>query len=133
MSKRLQVLLDGTDLREIRQAESAVQGTEARWLFPGQGELCIAQDTVQKAFKKALRAAGIRKVRPHDLRHTYATLAIMAGVALLSVSRQLGHSSISVTADTYCHALPGGNRAAAEALEEALTRAQTHPPRALSV
>mgnify|MGYP001596272611 FL=1 len=86
---------------------------------------------LQRAFRRALRAAGIRKVRPHDLRHTYATLAIMAGVPLLTVSRQLGHASIAITADVYAHAVPGGNRAAAEAMEEALSRAQTHPPRAL--
>ncbi len=76
-----------------------------------------------------LRAAGIRKIRPHDLRHTYATLAIQAGVPLLAVSRQLGHSSIAITADLYTHAVPGGNRAAAEALEAVLAGNQTQPPR----
>lgn len=119
-------------VRQTRQAEAAYTGTEARWLFPGKVEgMPLSPDRVQRAFRRALRAAGIRKVRPHDLRHTYATLAIMAGVPLLTVSRQLGHASIAITADVYAHAVPGGNRAAAEAMEEALSRAQTHPARAL--
>ncbi len=88
----------------------------------------VTPETVRGIFWKALRAAGIRKIRPHDLRHTYATLAIQAGVPLLTVSRQLGHASISTTADLYTHAVPGSNRAAAEALEAILTGNQTQPP-----
>lgn len=42
----------------------------------------------------------------YDLRHTFATLNLMAGVDLLTVSRSLGHASISITADTYGHVLP---------------------------
>ncbi len=119
-------------LRQTRQAEAAYLGTEARWLFPGQVEgMPLTPEQVQLAFRKALRAAGIRKVRPHDLRHTYATLAIQAGVPLLTVSRQLGHASISTTADIDAHAVPGSNRAAAEALEAVLKGNQTHPPRNL--
>ncbi|OGB93773.1 MAG: hypothetical protein A2Z31_04985 [candidate division NC10 bacterium RBG_16_65_8] len=76
-----------------------------------------------------MTAAQLRKIRPHDLRHTYATLAVSAGVPLLTVSRQLGHSSIAITADLYTHAVPGGNRAAAEALEVVLAGNQTQLPR----
>ncbi len=119
-------------VRQTRQAEAAYKGVEARWLFPGQtDEMPVTPETVRGTFWKALRAAGIRKIRPHDLRHTYATLAIQAGVPLLTVSRQLGHASISTTADLYTHAVPGSNRAAAEALEAVLTGNQTQPPRNL--
>jgi integrase len=93
----------------------------------------ITPEAVQQAFGKVLRAAGIRHIRPHDLRHTYATLAIQAGVPLLTVSRQLGHASFGITVDLYTHAVPGSNRAAAEALEAVLTRNQTQPPRNLPV
>ena len=120
-------------VRQTRQAEAAYQGTEARWLFPGKtADLPITPEAVQQAFAKTLRAAGIRHIRPHDLRHTFATLAIKAGVPLLTVSRQLGHASISTTADIYTHAVPGSNRAAAEALEAILTGNQTQPPRNLT-
>ncbi len=119
-------------VRDTRQAEAAFEGTEARWLFPGQEPgMPLTPERVQQTFGKVLRAAGIRHIRPHDLRHTYATLAIMAGVPLLTVSRQLGHASIATTADTYSHAVPGSNRAAADALEAVLTGNQTQPPRNL--
>lgn len=87
---------------------------------------------MRKAPWKALRAAGVRRVRLHDLRHTYATLAIKAGVPLLTVSRQLPHASIFTTADPCTHAIPGSNRATAEALEPVLTGNRTQPPRNLS-
>jgi integrase len=120
----------GAGAAETRQAEAAYEGTEARWLFPGrEAGLPITPEAVQQAFSKVLRAAGIRRIRPHDLRHTYATLAIQAGVPLLTVSRQLGHASISTTVGIYAHAVPGSNRAAADALEAVLTRNQTQPPR----
>jgi integrase len=119
-------------VRQTRQAEAAYQGTEARWLFPGKmADMPVTPEAVQRAFSKALRAAGIRRMRPHDLRHTYATLAIQAGVPPLTVSRQLGHASIGTTVDLYTHAVPGSNRAAAEAMEGILTGNQTQPPRNL--
>ncbi|MBI4574263.1 MAG: site-specific integrase [candidate division NC10 bacterium] len=120
-------------VRETRQAEAAYQGGEARWLFPGPtAAMPTTSERVRAGLRKALRAAGIRRIRPHDLRHTLATLAIQAGVPLLTVSRQLGHASISTTADLYTHAVPGSNRAAAEALEAVLAGNQTQPPRNLT-
>jgi integrase len=120
-------------VRALRQTEAAFRGVEARWMFPGAGgEMPLTPEAVRKAFWKALRAAGVRRVRLHDLRHSYATLAVKAGVPLLTVSRQLGHASISTTADLYTHAVPGRNRAAAEALEAILTGNQTQPPRNLT-
>jgi len=71
----------------------------------------------------------VRKIRIHDLRHTYATLTIQAGVNILNVSRQLRHASIAITADTYAHAVPGGNRAAADVMEAILVGNQAQPLR----
>jgi integrase len=89
----------------------------------------VTEPTVRAAFLRALKAAGVRKLRLHDLRHSYATLAIQAGVPLLTVSRQLGHASIATTADLYTHAVPGSNRAAAEVMEAILAGNQTQPQR----
>lgn len=49
----------------------------------------------------------------HDLRHTYATIALRAGVHPAIVSERFGHSSIAVTIDLYSHAVPGLQRDAA--------------------
>lgn len=58
--------------------------------------------------------------RIHDLRHTHASWLIAAGVDLLTVQRRLGHESITTTADTYSHLLPGQQRAASAAISAAL-------------
>ncbi len=51
---------------------------------------------------------------PHGLRHTHASLALLAGVHPKTVSDRLGHSSISVTLDTYSHVIPALQPEAAE-------------------
>ena len=56
-----------------------------------------------KMFEKAVAGAGVPKIRLHDTRHTMATLALAAGVHPKVVQEQLGHSTISVTLDTYSH------------------------------
>lgn len=67
-------------------------------------------------------AAGLPKVRLHDLRHTYATLLIEAGVDLKTVSMALGHSSVAITMDLYAHVRPAMQQAAADKLDALLER-----------
>jgi integrase len=71
---------------------------------------------------RLLGKAGLPDLRFHDLRHTYAALSIAAGVDLYTLSRRMGHSSISVTADKYGH-LYQGNTQDADALDRLLKRA----------
>jgi integrase len=49
----------------------------------------------------------------HDLRHTYATLSLQAGIPAKVVSERLGHKSIAITLDTYSHVTPGMQEEAA--------------------
>jgi integrase len=49
---------------------------------------------------------GLRRIRLHDLRHTYATLALEAGVPAKVVSERLGHATVAFTLDTYTHSVP---------------------------
>jgi integrase len=67
-------------------------------------------------FQRQVELAGLQRIRFHDLRHTHATLALQAGVHPKVVCERLGHSSISVTLDTYSHVLPSMQRDAAEAV-----------------
>jgi integrase len=69
---------------------------------------------VSRIFTKLAREAGLPTIRLHDLRHGYASLALQAGVHLKIASERLGHSSVTVTLDTYSHAIPGLQRDAAE-------------------
>jgi integrase len=56
----------------------------------------------------------LSRIRFHDLRHTHASLLIMAGVPVKVVSERLGHSHSAFTMHTYQHLLPGMSAAAAE-------------------
>jgi integrase len=58
-----------------------------------------------RALKPALKKAGLRPVRWHDLRHTFASLLIAGGANITFVSRQLGHSSSQITLRVYAHLL----------------------------
>ena len=65
---------------------------------------------------------GLRRVRFHDLRHTFASLLITHGESLAYVKEQLGHSSIQITVDLSGHLVPGANRNAVDRLAEATGR-----------
>ena len=64
-------------------------------------------------FRQHVRAAGLPKIRLHDVRHSYATAAPAAGVPAKVVSERLGHAAIAITMDTYSHVLPGLDEQAA--------------------
>ncbi len=110
------------------RAEAAIRGQEATWLFPGETGNPQEDKCFVPALRRILKAAGIpRPLRVHDLRHTYASLAIQRGVPLVVVSRQLGHASIAITADTYGHLAPDAGRQAADAMEAILTEHSRNP------
>ena len=67
-------------------------------------------------FGELVAAAGVRRIRFHDLRHTSATLALAAGIHPKVVSERLGHSSIAITLDLYSHVTPSLQAEAAEKL-----------------
>jgi hypothetical protein len=72
-----------------------------------------------------LEKAELRRVRFHDLRHTFASLLIQNGESLAYVRDQLGHSSIQITVDTYGHLVPGANRQAVDRLDDTQDRKQS--------
>lgn len=63
-------------------------------------------DHFSREFDRRTTRHGMRKIRLHDLRHTYATLALAAGVPAKVVAERLGHSSVMVTLDLYSHVMP---------------------------
>jgi len=73
-----------------------------------------------RSFSRLLERAGLPKIRFHDLRHTCATLLLTKNVNPKIVSEMLGHSSVSITLDTYSHVLPTIQENAVRALEDAL-------------
>jgi integrase len=103
------------------QTPEIVRSDLAKRRRPGidpRGGTQIDQSNVRKLFNRLLTDAGIRRVRFHDLRHSFASLLLQNGESLTYVKEQMGHSSINVTVDIYGHLVPGGNRQAVDRLDE---------------
>ena len=71
-------------------------------------------DTAGRLHKKLLKESGIENVRFHDLRHTFATVALQNGVDIKTLSHMLGHFSSGFTLDTYTHVTAKMQQEAAE-------------------
>lgn len=56
---------------------------------------------------------GLPAIRLHDVRHSYATAALAAGIPAKIVSERLGHANVQITLDTYSHVIPGLDEQAA--------------------
>ena len=65
-------------------------------------------------FHKHCEAAGLPRIRRHDVRHSYATAALKAGISPKVISERLGHSSAAFTLHTYTHVIPGMDEMAAD-------------------
>jgi hypothetical protein len=89
------------------------------------------QANVRHVFHRILETAKLRRIRFHDLRHTFASLLIQQGESLAYVKEQMGHSSIQITVDVYGHLVPGGNRAAVDRLDDAQPSATQAQPNAI--
>jgi len=76
--------------------------------------------TVTHLFGKVVRKAGLGHLRLHDLRHSYASIMLAAGVNLKAISQSMGHANIGITLDIYGHLLPGMGKAAAESFDKLL-------------
>jgi len=95
----------------------------ALWVFTdGNGEPLAKDRFVRTVFHPLLRAAGLPRIRFHDLRHTCATLGLSSGVNVKVMSERLGHSSAKMTLDVYTKALPTLQRQAAATMEAIVGR-----------
>ena len=119
MSRELTQVLE--DLRLDRQLQASTNGWGGlpEWVFCNEaGGLMDPDNLRHRAFYALLRASGLRKIRFHDLRHTFASLLLQQGESPVYVKEQMGHSSIAITVDLYGHLIPGGNRQAVDRLDE---------------
>ena len=88
-----------------------VEASETDVLFPGRSTTHLPYITAQERFKRASDALGLDGATTHDLRHTFASVALNAGMDATVLAEILGHADASVTLRTYAHALPGARDA----------------------
>lgn len=115
-----------------RKSSSTPSLTGSGWRFPERSDflfghlkpgghegtlhrkLPLSHDGLRKWFYGQLAEAGVRKLRPHATRHTFATRLIRAGVSMHHVQRFLGHSSVETTIGTYTHLVVEDTRGSIE-------------------
>ena len=95
--------------------------THDQYVFPSPNGGPISPDSVNNMLKRVLARAGIPKVRFHDLRHTFATIALQNGVDIKTVSGMLGHFSAGFTLDTYAHVTTSAQKEAAQTMGNVLS------------
>jgi integrase len=120
MSSQLIVALKELHLARKKEALESGIGRVEEFIFHRNGTP-IAQNSIRYPFKRILEKAGLREIRLHDIRHTYASLLFSDGASPVFVKEQMGHSSIQITADIYGHLIPSSNR-------EMVNRLDSQPP-----
>jgi integrase len=107
-----------------RQAAERLAAGEAwrdgGYVFTDQLGRPLYPDLFSERFDALSAAAGLRRIRLHDLRHTTASLLIAAGVPVKVVAELLGHASPTITQSIYQHVMPGMSEAAGARLSDAL-------------
>lgn len=81
----------------------------------------LPNKTLQEAFKRIIKAAGIADANFHSLRHTFATRAVEKGVDVKTLSVILGHASVNFTLDRYAHVLDKQKRKTMDLLLTGIT------------
>jgi len=91
------------------------------YVFPSPSGGPISPDSVRHMLHRVLKRAGLPAIRLHDLRHTFATLALQNGVDIKTVSGMLGHFSAGFTLDTYAHVTTAAQKEAANTMGNVLS------------
>ncbi len=97
------------DLRKQKQEEALKEGRNeiSEWIFANRsGGFVNINNVKARNFKRVLRKAGIRDIRFHDLRHTFASQLLSNGTNVLYVSQQLGHANPGITMGIYAKWIP---------------------------
>jgi integrase len=119
--------LGPTVLTELKKWKLACPQNEIDLVFPNEaGEPINYSNMVRRHFLPALKAAGLTRIRFHDLRHTNVSLRLEEDQKIKYIQVQLGHSSPTVTLNVYAHLMKPTNQEAACRLENSVFGATGH-------
>ncbi len=111
-----------TDAVDVLREQRKKNGSSS-YVFPSPTGGPISPDSVLHMLHRVLKRAGLSQVRFHDLRHTFATLALQNAVDIKTVSGMLGHYSAGFTLDTYTHVTTSAKKEAANTMGSILSGA----------
>ena len=110
----------GADAISILREKKEKDDNFSEYVFPSPTGGPMSPDSVLNMLHRVLARAGLPEIRFHDLRHTFATLALQNGVDIKTVSGMLGHFSAGFTLDTYAHVTTAAQRQAADTMGDVL-------------
>jgi integrase len=86
--------------------ERSALGQESELPFVWPDGRPLHPDTITALFHRHQKSAGLPRIRLHDVRHSYATAALTAGVSPKIISERLSHATVAFTLQTYGHVIP---------------------------
>jgi len=131
------VILPPSVLNALKEYRKTVN---SRWLFPSprRNDAPLSPCTVQQRFGLILEHAGIKRIRFHDLRHTFATNALKHGMDVKTLSTIIGHISSRTTLNVYAHVTDEMKQKAAVTIDWGIGKAepqetpQAPPPKTMT-
>lgn len=113
----------GSDAIAILKEKQIKENGFSEYIFLSPTGRPISPDSVLHMLQRVLKRAGLEKIRFHDLRHTFATMALQNGVDVKTLFGMLGHYSTGFTLDTYAHVTTAMQTNAAKAVGSFLSDA----------
>lgn len=127
-----QISLDAFTVKHLRQYLDRLDTERQEFgsQYPKHGLLMVAPtgrplhpDTITRRFNRLVDQAGARPIRLHDVRHSYATMAMDAGADPKLLSDRIGHANTAVTLQIYTHRSRGRDRQLADHMASAIEQA----------
>jgi integrase len=117
----LQILREHRELQQEYKAKVGKRWQEHNLIFPSSVGTPLNPSNLRIVFNRTLDAAGLPRIRFHDLRHTAASLMLNQGVPVIVVSKILGHAKPSTTLDIYGHLIHKMQAEAAQVMDDLVT------------
>ena len=117
LPQSLQVALKEHRARQLRERLSAKFWADAGLVFTTPAGTACEPRNIYRGWHAVCDKAGVRRCRPHDLRHTAASFLLLQGADMRTVMEQLGHTRMATTSDLYTHVLEEVKRDAATRMD----------------
>ena len=93
---------------------------ELGYVFCSRNGTGLYENTLRASFKRLTEQAQLPRLTPHEMRHTFTSLALLKGADIKEISRRLGHSTVQITLDIYQHLFPEQDEKTAFSSDELL-------------